>query len=261
MTGEHSEMIEKNENNLSFYEFPHVSAYPQVVHGLFTRKGGFSHGPFQGLNMSSANGDAALSVDRNRKRLCDHMKADQLVSITQVHGTEVVCWDKRMAATKEIVAHAVLTDEKGALLLIQTADCQAVMLYDPVKAVVGNIHSGWKGSVGNIIGKTVDTMVGRYGSDPRDILAGVGPSLGPCCAEFLNYQAEIPEKYWVHKNSRHYFDFWAISRKQLEKEGVLTENICLSQLCTACHSNKDLFFSYRRDKLTGRLANVIGLVK
>jgi len=63
----------------------------------------------------------------------------------------------------------------------------------------------------------------------------------------------------MYKDNGHHFDFWAISRNQLEQAGVKPDNIRISGLCTACHDNKDLFFSYRRDKLTGRLANVIGL--
>lgn len=252
-------MIEKKENGLHYFEFPHFAEHPGVVHGLFTRKGGFSEGPYQGLNMGVGTGDLDHGVDRNKEAVLDHMNASRLVSPKQVHGTEVLCWDSGTGIDGNTKADAVITDEKGVLLLIKTADCQAVLLLDPVRGVVANIHSGWRGSVANIIGKTMDVMVDKYGSDPADVLAGVGPSLGPCCAEFVNYEGEIPQEYWMYKDNRHHFDFWSISRNQLEQTGVKPGNIHVSGLCTACHDNKDLFFSYRRDKLTGRLANVIGL--
>ena len=252
-------MIEKQANSLRYFEFPNFSDHQGVAHGLFTRNGGSSQGAFQGLNMSLTIGDNAVSVYENRAAVCGFFHGERLVTLKQVHGTEVFCYEKQMNIDNDQVeADAVLTDEKGVLLLIQTADCQAVMLHDPVKGVVGNIHAGWRGSVAGIIGKTIRTMTKRYGSRAQDILAGVGPSLGPCCAEFVNYATEIPESLWIYKDNRHYFDFWAISQNQLEEEGVNRENICLSRLCTVC--NKDLFFSFRRDKLTGRLANVIGLI-
>jgi len=188
-------MIETKENGLHYYEFPHIAEYPGVVHGLFTRQGGFSQGPYQGLNMGMATGDLDQAVGRNKEAVLDHMNASRLVSPKQVHGTEVLCWNSGSESEGTNIADAVITDEKGVLLLIKTADCQAVLLLDPVRGVVANIHSGWRGSVANIIRKTMNTMVEKYGSDPANILAGVGPSLGPCCAEFVNYEAEIPKEY------------------------------------------------------------------
>ncbi len=253
-------MIEKNENGFHYFQFPHMAEHAGVVHGLFTRKGGFSEGPYQGLNMGTGTGDSDDAVGRNKDALCGYMGSEHLVYLRQVHGKDVLCWDGDAAEDATVAeADAVITDRPGALLMIKTADCQAVLLFDPVKKVVANIHSGWRGSVANIIGRTLSVMTERYGSDPADVLAGVGPSLGPCCAEFVNFERELPEAFWAFGDRRRHFDFWGISRDQLEKEGVAAGNIQVSGLCTACPDNKDLFFSYRRDKLTGRLANVIGL--
>ncbi|MBW1984000.1 MAG: polyphenol oxidase family protein, partial [Deltaproteobacteria bacterium] len=91
-----------------------------------------------------------------------------------------------------------------------------------------------------------------------DLIAGIGPSLGPCCAEFVNYKKEIPEAYWTYKNQDNYFDFWAVSKDQLCNAGVLPENTHLSKICTKCHT--DRFYSYRGEGTTGRFAAVIGLV-
>ncbi len=95
---------------------------------------------------------------------------------------------------------AMITDAPGQSLVIQTADCQAVLIYDPVRKAVANIHSGWRGSIQNIIGLTVQAMIKEFDSDPKNLLAGIGPSLGPCCAEFIHYRTEIPKAFWSYKN-------------------------------------------------------------
>jgi hypothetical protein len=100
-------------------------------------------------------------------------------------------------------------------LLIQTADCQAVMLFDPDKRVAANIHCGWRGSVADIVGRTV-AHGRRIRLRPGRMVAAIGPSLGPCCAEFVNYKQEIPRhSLWPFRVGWHHFDFWRISRHQL----------------------------------------------
>ncbi len=153
-------------------------------------------------------------------------------------------------------ADGIVTDIPGLLLFIQVADCQPVMLYDPVNKVVANIHSGWKGSLKNIVGAGVDAMKRKFGSDPASVLAGIGPSLGPCCSEFINYRSEIPDQFWDYRRGENHFDFWQMTIDQLTAKGVKKENIELSGICTRC--SHDSFFSYRHEKITGRFASVIG---
>jgi YfiH family protein len=155
-------------------------------------------------------------------------------------------------------ADALISAAPGKTLAIQTADCQAVLLYDPVRKAVANIHSGWRGSIQNIVGLTVQAMIKRFGSDPKDIVAGIGPSLGPCCAEFIHYRTEIPKEFWPYKNASDYFDFWKLSHDQLTDAGVPGGHILTSNLCTRCRTG--LFFSYRKEKTTGRFAAVIGII-
>lgn len=254
-------MIKKVVDDVVFFQFPNFAEFAELDHALFSRIGGCSVGPYSGLNAGCNTGDEEQAVDENRKNVLKVLGGGRLVRIKQVHGTHIAKYsgskrpDSMDGAFEE--ADAIISDEKGIALMVQTADCQAVLLYDPVLGVIGNIHSGWRGSVANIIGKTIRVMKKDYGSSPVNIRAGIGPSLGPCCAEFLNYKKEIPEKFWRYKNDKDHFDFWGVSRDQLKKEGVADENIFSSNMCTKC--NQDLFFSYRRDKVTGRLANVIGL--
>ena len=100
-------------------------------------------------------------------------------------------------------------------------------------------------------------MHAQFGCDPEDLRVGISPSLGPCCAEFVNFESEIPEMYWHHKDPQHRFDLWALSREQLSLEGVLPRNIHISGICTRCR--KDNYFSYRASKITGRFAAAIHL--
>jgi hypothetical protein len=242
---------------MTVYRHPHFDQDKRLVHGHFTREGGVSAGPFASLNVSGGVGDEAGAVVENRRRIAACLGGGALLTLQQVHGTEVLVWTGNRVPEEPVAADAVITDEPGILLTIQTADCQAVMVHDPVRQVVGNIHAGWRGSVGNIIGKTIAVMIRRFGCNPADLRAGIGPSLGPCCAEFVNYKTELPETFWAFKDQRDHVDFWRISETQLKNEGLRPEHIAVSGLCTKC--NKDLFFSYRRDKVTGRLAHVIGL--
>jgi polyphenol oxidase len=257
-------MIHRHTHNLFYLQFPHLSEYPDIRHGIFTRQGGFSKGCYQGLNVGMGNGDNVSHVLQNRAAISGCMGHSELVFANQVYGTAIV---KHSGCGSEVNRHnlrkagsgdAMITDAPGKSLVIQTADCQAVLIYDPVRKAVANIHSGWRGSIQNIIGLTVQAMIKEYGSDPKNLLAGIGPSLGPCCAEFIHYRTEIPKALWSYKTSSDCFDFWAMSTDQLTAAGISGNNIVSSNLCTRCRT--DLFFSYRKEKSTGRLAAVIGII-
>lgn len=253
------------------FRFLNFLRHPQVVHGVFTRRGGVSQPPFDTLNVGRSSGDDADAVNRNRNRVLSRLDMPKAVFLNQVHGTDVLVLSSgetlpnlfwipgNPAPDSAVTADAVVTNLRHLALVIQVADCQAVMLADPHKKVIANVHSGWRGSVGNIIGRCVDVMTGRFGCDPMHILAGVSPSLGPCCAQFVHYRKEIPEHLWAYKlPGKEYFDFWALSVDQLREKGLNPDHISRMTLCTRCRT--DLFFSYRKEKKTGRFACAIGLL-
>jgi YfiH family protein len=248
---------------VSYYQFEAFEKFPDIIHGVFTRGAGYSRGPFQGLNISYGLGDDDRNVLKNRDMIARCLGDQKLVFVDQVHGNHVVvlgdnCFaDPAKESGPQLFGDALVTDLRRRLLVIQAADCQAVMMHDPVRAAVANVHAGWRGSVNAIIERTVEVMINHYGSQPRDIVAGIGPSLGPCCAEFVNFRREIPEQYWSYKDDAHHFDFWAISRDQLCNAGLLPDNISIGGICTRC--NPERFFSYRGEGTTGRFAAVIGL--
>jgi YfiH family protein len=257
-------MIAATQNGASYYQFKNLMDCRGVDHRIFTRNSGHSPHPFAGLNVSYGIGDEAGTVGQNRAIISQIMGDGELIYIQQVHGSEIAVLkgDQKgateSAAGQRLVADAIVTDQPKKFLVIQVADCQSVLMVEPTRQVVANIHCGWRGSIQNIIGRTVDTMKREFGCRPDKIRAGIGPSLGPCCAEFINYKAEIPKAFWGYKDANAYFDFWAVSFDQLITAGVLKVNIESSQICTRCHTEE--FFSYRAQKRTGRFAAVIGLL-
>lgn len=248
--------------DLPYYRFANMAGLPGLVHGIFTRQGGASKAPFNALNVGLGLGDQPDAVSVNRRRVAACLGVDQLLFINQVHGDRILVVRDRYGKVGGGLEHAsgdaMITDVPGICLAIQVADCQAVIIYDPDRAVVANIHSGWRGSTINIIGRTVETMTAEFGCEPGSLLAGVSPSLGPCCAEFVNYRQEIPEKLWPHKVSEDHFDFWAISRDQMIKAGIPHANIEIGGCCTRC--NLERFFSYRAERVTGRFVVAAGLM-
>lgn len=229
---------------------------PGLVHGFFNRHGGVSRGDFSSLNVSYGVGDADSAVLENRARLKGSLQIQTLVSGRQVHGHRVLALGDAPSADFEADGYDALITDRPLALMIQQADCQAVIFHDPVHQVIGAAHAGWRGSVENIIAKTVRSMVDNFASSPGEIRAAISPSLGPCCAEFINYRQELPE--WMHRFqvAPNYFDFWEISRQQLQDAGIPAGNIFTAGICTRCSGD---YFSFRRSRITGRCATVIGL--
>ena len=232
-----------------------------VPHGMFTCAGGASSGPFTSLNLSYHAGDEAGRVRVNRGRALAALGLRQLASAHQVHADRILRVDQHHAGEELDGFDALIATQPGTGLLIQQADCQAILLSAPQQGVVAAIHCGWRGSVLDIIGKTIICLQASYGVTPDSLLAAISPSLGPCCAEFVHYRTELPA--WMHAYQVRplHFDFWAISRKQLLDAGLRPEHIDVAGLCTRCNPQ---FFSYRRasataNGITGRNGSIIGL--
>lgn len=253
-----------NKNGLSCLEFPALADLPGLFHGIFLRDYMKEQGSVVDFNLGLKHGASEDFVWQNRKKMLGSFGSGLYgVYARQIHGCEVgiIKEPQQQHVTKahnpiRLDGDALITDACKLALVIQVADCQPVLIMDPVKRVVANIHSGWRGSVQNIIGVTVRQMISEFECRPENMVCGIGPSLGPCCAEFVNYKSEIPESYWKYRSSDDLFDFWQISVDQLIDAGARPYNIHLANMCTKC--NQHLFFSYRGEKDTGRFASVIG---
>ena len=175
-----------NADGLTYYRSPLLAGLPEVVHGFFTRQGGVSPGAYHSLNVSLAVGDRREAVAENLRRMRQALGLAGLAGAAQVHGGRAAVITSADQAREEDIPEVdiLVTTVPGLGLLIKQADCQAVMFYDPVNRVVANVHCGWRGQVHNILGETVRLLQARFGTRPADLYAAVGPSLGPCCAEF-----------------------------------------------------------------------------
>lgn len=251
-------MVTRNQKNgLIFYQ----SKFLNIPHAMFTRSGGGSHAPYESLNCSYAIGDNPSIVEKNRKRMQKTMDIEILKGITQVHGDSILTVESIDQATDLTRNDAMITNVAGIGLLIQQADCQAILLHDPVQGVIAAIHNGWRGAVTNIIAKTIDRMQQNFSVQATNLLAVISPSLGPCCAEFINYKNELPHDFLSFASMKNHFDFWAISKWQLTRAGVDEKRIDTAMKCTVCDND---FFSYRRSVTqgngqTGRNGSVIAL--
>jgi len=230
---------------------------PRLFHGVFSRHGGTSAGGFASLNVSYHVGDQPANVVANRELLKQTFAVDRLVSAHQVHAADVFVVDVKPDADFEAAGYdALISSVPGVALMIQQADCQAVFLFDPVQPAVGIVHSGWRGSVANVIATTIKAMTENFASRPADLKAAISSSLGPCCAEFVNHRTELPLDFAAFQVRPDYFDFWAVSRAQLLAAGLQSANIEVAEICTVCNPD---YFSYRREGITGRFASIIGL--
>ncbi|MFZ6029707.1 MAG: peptidoglycan editing factor PgeF [Chloroflexota bacterium] len=253
-------------DSLRYYTFESFDA-AGVRHAIFTRHGGVSPRPWASLNLGGLIGDDLSRVVANRVRIFQALGRDprSVYDVWQVHGNAVVCTDApRPFDAEHAKADAITTDKPHITLLMRFADCVPIALYDPRRKVVGLVHAGWPGTVKRAAAAAVEAMQARYGSNPADILAGIGPSIGahhyPVGPDVLEqvqaaFGAEAPTLLPGFGAATH-FDLWAANRVVLEQAGV--RKIETASLCTACHT--DDWYSHRAEQgKTGRFGMVIHL--
>lgn len=182
-------------------------------------------------------------------------QAESLATCRQVHG-DLICQVGAVGGKSSpsiLTGDGLTTDHRGLLISVSTADCVPVLFFDPVRRAVSAVHAGWRGTHLNISAKAVGAMQSNYGSKPKDILAGIGPSIGPCCFEVGRDVWEKLERGYpygkqviVHgKGEKAWTDLPQLNRLQLMEAGLRPEKIHDTGLCTACYPN--LFYSFRRD--------------
>jgi polyphenol oxidase len=245
---------------IPFFRFHGLSGETRLSHAVFTRIGGTSAPPFDTLNASYSTGDRPEDVAENLRIIGLALNTKILLYMNQVHGTAVHTVSGRGAPEPPggITADAMITDRTGVALMVKQADCQGVILYDPAERILGLVHCGWRGNTQGILGTVVERMRKEFGCRVSGIRAAIGPSLGPCCAEFVTHEEIFPGPFRRFMVSENHFDLWAISRWQLEEAGVKIANIETSGICTRCRT--DFFFSYRGERTTGRFATVAMLI-
>jgi YfiH family protein len=257
--------IEKED--LRYYQFDIFKGLP-LFHAILTRQGGLSQPPFNSLNFGGTVGDNPKAVLNNHQKTYRILGFDYFsrFDVWQVHGTRILCTQKpRHPDEPHQKADGILTDNPEVSLFMRFADCVPILLVDPVKGVIGIVHAGWQGTASKISQKAVEKMKVCYGSNPMDILAGIGPSICQSCYQvggevynaFAGNFGDQADLFFVKRDGQYYLDLWKANQVTLSSVGV--SKIEISGLCTACRPSD--WFSHRGEGgNTGRFGVLMSLV-
>ncbi len=255
-------------NGLSTFTFSSLEL-AGVRHGIYSRKGGVSPHPWESLNLGGTVGDERVHVIENRRRVFAHagLPVESIYDVWQVHSADVVYTrSPRPLDQVHKKADAIITDQPGVTLFMRFADCAPILLYDPQKKVIGLVHAGWLGTVRGTVNACVKAMMAQAGSKPADILAGIGPTIGPDHYEVKENVIDAVKQTFgvdassllIERENRVFFDLWAANQVLLEREGV--KYIEQSGICTACDTEH--WYSHRAENgKTGRFAALISLIE
>jgi YfiH family protein len=303
---------------LQVLEAPPLARLKWLVHGFSTRPGGASElTTMRGgqdtcekvLNLGFTEWDKSERVRDNRENFFQAIGAGKMrvVALRQIHSDVVHAVAHEVRAANQPLGgaelsgttssdappqgDALITRELGVLLVVQTADCVPILLADPKSRAIAAIHAGWRGTVRRIAAKALGRMQMEFGTNPKDVIAALGPGIGQSCYEVgsevaAEFQAQFPNaREWFEgpfdqladsdndpnwlpwltmkppghapPPPRAHLDLIAANRAILEEAGIQARNISSSDLCTACRS--DLFFSFRKERTTGRMMAAIGI--
>lgn len=244
-------------NGVITYTFASLVDRPVRAH-VSTRHGGVSPAPWNTLNFSILRGDDPERVQQNRERLAAALGIDNntVVRCRQIHGTGIAKVDWDDAGQWHEDCDALITDAVGLPLSLLFADCVPVLLYDPTHHALGICHAGWRGSLNGVTSATLWAMGAAYDTQPADIVAAIGPSIGPQSyqvgAEVIALaQAKLPnaERYFTYRHGLDQnptFDLWQVNVDQLVEAGTPTTQIEISAIDTAQHTHD--FFSHRAEQ-------------
>lgn len=246
-------------DGLVTYHFESL-AVPGLVHAIFTRLGGNSREPFDTLNVGNGVGDEEATVAGNYDVIFRYLglSANQVASAHQVHGNRVALATADDGGRVFSATDGLVTNAPDLALLLRFADCQPILLYDPLKHALGLIHAGWRGVAQGITRRAVETMQAAFGSDPQALLAGLGPAIGSCCytvgdnvATAMGYALPDWHKVMHREGEGWRLDLPGACAQQLIAAGVV--HIEQADLCSSCHRHE--FFSHRASNgKTGRFA-------
>ena len=245
---------------LFLFTFPLLSKDTGVKNVFTTRQGGISKGMFESLNLSYTRGDDPAAVTENYRRVASAMGGtlSDIVCSDQTHTTNVLRVDRSCGGygvTRErpyTDVDGLVTNDPGVILATFYADCVPLYFIDPKNHAIGLSHSGWRGTVGRMGRATLEKMKEEFGTDPKDVLAAIGPSICQDCyevsedvasafaTEFAGHETEI----LIDKgNGKYQLDLWRSNAIVMQEAGIKKEHLAVTNLCTCC--NPKLLFSHR----------------
>ncbi len=254
-------MIRTRSGEVVYYEFESMHSLPKLRCTVLTRLGGVSLAPFASLNVGHFVGDDPAAVQINERRVFSVLgvQEHQIVTPHQVHGSAVRRVGRAQCGSIIPGTDGLVTDERDVALMLRFADCVPVLLYDATHGAVGLLHAGWRGWAAGVVANALRLMYDEFGTRPEHVLAGIGPSIGPCCytvgqdviAEVKRVLGNASEVLTPVTSDSSRLDLPAAVRIHLESHGVA--RVELSGICTSCSRHE--FFSHRAERgRTGRFA-------
>lgn len=259
-------MLREEKGDLAYYTFDSLRGEAHLLHAISTRHGGTSPAPYDTLNLSRTAGDDIANVAANLGRFHAALGLDPAATVSafqaQADRVAVVGLAERGTIVRDV--DALLTNKPGVALLLRYADCVPIILFDPVNSAVALVHAGWRGTVAKIATKAARAMCDAFGTRPQDLIAGVAPSIGPCCyqvgADVIQRTrdafGQADRLLTTQTDGTIHLDLWQANMVQLRSLGV--RRIESSEICTSHHTED--FFSWRAEQAkTGRFGAMVCL--
>ncbi len=249
---------EKQVGDVLYLSYPLLEKTGVVKHGFSTRFGGVSEGIYASMNLSFSRGDTDENVQENYRRIANAIGVQEklLIKSAQTHTTNVHVVTRENRHDELVDIDGLITDEPGVCLVTSYADCVPLFFIDPVHRAIGLSHSGWRGTVGKIGQETLKKMREQYGTNPKDVIAAIGPSICQDCYEVSEdvierFQEAFEPKYWNalfyrKTNKKYQLNLWKANEIILLEAGIWKENLAVTNVCTNC--NPDVLFSHRASK-------------
>jgi polyphenol oxidase len=243
-------------SEMEFLTVPALDKRGGFLHAFTTRHGGLgakSNGVKKPGDWSAVADAFGIHIDR-------------VATVNQVHGENIVRINElNIRGSRSVHADALMTDEPGIAVGVETADCVPILLFDPVRPAVAAVHAGWRSTVKKIVQKTVYRMHEEFRSEPSQLIAAIGPAIGPECYEVddpVMGPVQAAFSFWREVAAPRGTDRWSLdlvkaNHIELMQIGLVEKNIHAAGMCTSCR--KDLFYSFRAEGRTGRMLSVIML--
>lgn len=272
MNYDNDEIILKKLDNIYVLQFKELLKYKDKIEHFFTLKhGGNSKKEYLGLNLGYFTDDDKEDVKQNYIDVCNKFNIDykRLFIPKQIHSDKFIYVDEENTGTlikqKFIECDGGFTNISNIPLVSNSADCITILIYEKNTDYISSIHSGWKGVTNNIVNKTINKMVQEHGCKKENMIVCIGPSICTNCFEvkqdvyniFYNLFSKYKDVFYKKDDYTYNIDLVKILYNLLIDNEISKENIHISNICNKC--NVDDFYSYRNNKITGRMGNFIML--
>ncbi len=254
---------------IQVYTSPYLRDNFKMVICFTDSAGGSSSSHYGSLNLAYHVGDKKINVDSNRKLILQCLglgRSRNIYSAKQVHGDSIIVVDEKLSGRSSgtIEADCLVTSMPSTPLMVMGADCNLILVADTSKRIVAAVHAGWKGTLAGILKKTISFLKEKYTARPRDLSIYFGPSIRKCCyridTDMLDkFTAKYGNWDFYYREAEEIFlDLVKLNKLQLKDSGVTEKKIFDCGKCTFCSPD---FFSYRRNRITGRQAGIAAILQ